>query len=105
MTVADLDNAVEWYARLFGRKPDANPMEGLFEWHLTDTFGVQVWAEPDRAGRSTMVLDVSDLDARARDLDRLGVRHDGPQDASTARVLTLTDPEGNRIVFTAALTG
>jgi hypothetical protein len=63
MTVADLTVATQWYSRLFGREPDARPMEGLIEWHLADAFGVQVWAESDRAGRSTMVLDESDLDA------------------------------------------
>lgn len=58
-TVSDLVAAEDWYTRLFGREPDARPMPGLLEWHLGDTFGVQVWAEPNRAGRSSMVLDES----------------------------------------------
>src|SRR5438046_2877263 len=96
MTVSDLDRAVGWYTRLFGRDLDARPMAGLVEWHLSDTFGVQVWAEPERAGRSTMVLDESDLDARIALLDRAAIDHDGAQDATSSRILDVTDPDGNR---------
>jgi catechol 2,3-dioxygenase-like lactoylglutathione lyase family enzyme len=103
MTVRDLESAVAWYTRLFGRAPDAHPMDGLVEWHLADTFGVQVWAEPERAGYSTMVLYDADLDERAGELNRIGIDHDGIQDATTARVLTLVDLDGNRIVFVAPL--
>jgi catechol 2,3-dioxygenase-like lactoylglutathione lyase family enzyme len=102
MTVTDLDQAVAWYARLFGTGPDARPMEGLAEWHLTPAFGVQVWADPDRAGRSTMVLDESDLDQRIDHLESVGIAHEGPQDASSSRILPLRDPDGNQIVFTGA---
>jgi predicted enzyme related to lactoylglutathione lyase len=103
MTVRDLDQAVEWYGRFFGRKLDANPMDGLVEWHLTKTFGVQVWSEPDRAGHSAMVLDESDLDTRVTELASAGITYDGPQDATTSRIVKLTDPDGNRIVLTAPL--
>ncbi|MEV8435853.1 VOC family protein [Actinosynnema sp. NPDC051121] len=98
-TVADLAVAEDWYTRLFGRQPDARPMPGLLEWHLADAFGVQVWAEPDRAGHSSMVLDESDLDALVARLDEAGIVHDGPQDATSSRILPLLDPDGNRVVF------
>lgn len=100
MTVRDLEAAAGWYTGLFGRGPDARPMDGLVEWHLGDAYGVQVWAEPERAGRSTMVLGESDLDERVALLDRAGIAHDGAQDATSSRILPLTDPDGNRIVFT-----
>ncbi|AXB42350.1 VOC family protein [Amycolatopsis albispora] len=99
-TVTDLEQAVSWYTRLFGREPDARPMDGLVEWHLAATFGVQVWAEPDRAGRGTIVLDEADLGTRAAELDRAGIEHDGPEQATSSRILRLADPDGNRIVFT-----
>ena len=102
-TVSDLDSATTWYTTLFGRGPDANPMPGLLEWHLADTFGVQVWAEPERAGHSSIVFDETDLDARSALLDAAGVTHDGPDDATTTRVLQVSDPDGNRLVFTAPL--
>ncbi len=101
-TVSDLATAERWYSALFMRQPDARPMPGLLEWHLGDTFGVQVWSEPDRAGRSSTVLDESDLDALAARLTRAGLDHPGPQHVTSSRVLLLEDPDGNRVVFTGS---
>lgn len=61
---------------------------------------VQVWAEPDRAGRSSVVLDESDLDALAARLTGSGLDRVAPQRATSSRILLLQDPDGNRIVFT-----
>jgi len=105
MTVTDEAAAEAWYTTLFEGGPAARPMPGLLEWHLTDTFGVQVWAEPDRAGNSTMVLDVPDVNDVSARLDTAGIPHDEPQDATTVRTLLLNDPDGNRIVFTSPLAG
>ena len=102
-TVSDLAAAEDWYTRVFGREPDLRPMPGLLEWHLGDTFGVQVWSEPDRAGQSSIVLDESDVDAVAARLKNVGIVNDGPQKATTSRILALTDPDGNRLVFTGSL--
>lgn len=102
MIVTDEASATGWYARLFGRAPDARPMDGLLEWHLGDAFGVQVWTDPARAGRGAMVLDESDLDALVTALDRAGVDHDGPRDVTSSRILIVADPDGNQIVFTGA---
>lgn len=99
-TVSDLDRAERWYARLFERGPDARPMAGLLEWHLGETFGVQVWSEPGRAGRSSLVLEVDDLDDAAARAAEAGIEHDGPQPGGGARILPLEDPDGNRVVLT-----
>ncbi|GAA3249854.1 VOC family protein [Pseudonocardia petroleophila] len=101
-TVSDLAAAERWYSAVFGRAPDARPMGGLLEWHLGSTFGVQVFAEPDRAGRSSIVLGEDDLDALAARLTDAGVAHDGPQPVTSSRILALQDPDGNRVVFTGA---
>jgi hypothetical protein len=103
-TVSDLAMAEEWYSRLFGREPDSRPMPGLVEWYLTKASGVQVCSEPERAGRSSMVLDESDLDGLAARLNALGIIDDSPQDATSLRILPLVDPDGNRVVFTGAFT-
>ena len=99
-TVSDLATAEQWFSTVLDRQPDARPMDGLIEYHLSDSFGIQVWSEPDRAGRSTVVLDVSDLDALVSRLTEVGVDHPGPQPASSSRILPLNDPDGNRLVFT-----
>ena len=101
-TVADLAPAEAWYSALFDRSPDGRPMDGLIEWHLGDHFGVQVWADPARCGRSTIVLSTDDLDAVSMRLNDAGIEHDGPQQATSTRVLQLGDPDGNRVVLTGA---
>ncbi|MHA3701590.1 VOC family protein [Jatrophihabitans sp. YIM 134969] len=101
-TVSDLPAARAWYTALFGAEPDANPMPGLLEWHLADTFGVQVWSEAGRAGHGSIVLDDTDLDAAAARLTAAGVDHDGITQATSSRILQLTDPDGNRVVLTGA---
>jgi predicted enzyme related to lactoylglutathione lyase len=98
-TVDDLDRAERWYAALFGRRPDSRPMDGLIEWHLSDAAGVQVWREPERSGRSTVLLGADDLDAVAGDLSAAGIAHDGPEPGGSGRVLRLADPDGNRVVL------
>lgn len=100
--VTDLPVAERWYTTLLGSAPHARPMDGLLEWHLGDSFGVQVWRDPDRAGRSSMVLEESDLDALATRLEAEGLHHEGPRPGGGARVLVLTDPDGNHVVVTGS---
>lgn len=97
--VTDLEVAERWYATVFAGAPDARPMAGLLEWHLADSFGVQVWLDPARAGRSAMVIEDSDLDALATRLTAHGIDHDGPQPGGGARLLLLSDPDGNHVAI------
>lgn len=97
-TVTDLGAAERWYAALLGRAPDERPMDGLLEWHVTPGGGVQVWAEPERAGRGTLLLSTDDLDATAARLSGVGIEHDGPQPGGGQRLLQVVDPDGNRVV-------
>jgi predicted enzyme related to lactoylglutathione lyase len=99
-TVSDLGDAERWYTALWERGPDARPMPGLLEWHVGDASGMQVWSEPDRAGRSTVVIGTDDLDAVADRLATAGVAHGGAEPGGGGRVLQLADPDGNRIVLT-----
>ncbi len=100
IATSDLARAEQWYTGLFGREPDARPMSGLIEWRLDAAFGVQVWLEPRRAGHSAVVLDETDLDAAAARLEGAGLAHGGPQPGGGARILQLTDPDGNQVVLT-----
>jgi predicted enzyme related to lactoylglutathione lyase len=97
-TVADSSAAEPWYTALLGRAPDARPMAGLLEWRVAGASGVQVWAEPERAGRSTILLATDDLDATAARLVAAGIASSEPEDGGGARLLRLTDPDGNRVV-------
>lgn len=99
IAVSDQDRAEDWYGRLLGREVDARPMPGLLEWHLADAFALQTWVDPQRAGFSTVVLEVSDLDAEVRRLGSVGIAHGGTQPGGGARILQITDPDGNSIVL------
>src|SRR4051812_1554912 len=98
-TVRDGNAAERWYSKLFGRGPDARPMDGLLEWRFGDAMGLQVWAEPDRAGNSSVVITVDDLDAVAERLRTAGILDATPSEATSSRILPVEDPDGNRIVF------
>lgn len=97
--VTDVDRAENWYARLFDGGPDARPMAGLLEWHLSETFGLQVWKDPSRAGHASVVLAETDLDAAAERLHDVGIRHSGTEPGGGSRILQLNDPDGNHIVL------
>lgn len=98
-TVTDLDRAEEWYTRLFGAPPDSRPMSGLVEWHLSETFGLQIWSDPARAGCSSVLLGETGLDAAADRLHEVGIHHAGPERGGEARILQVRDPDGNHIVL------
>jgi hypothetical protein len=101
VAVADVDAAVPWYERLFGRPPDALPMKGLAEWHFPGGGVVQLVASSDRGGRSLLTLDLDDL---AHELDAMRERglDAGTLDDTTSQkvlIATTTDPDGNQITF------
>lgn len=98
--VTDLEAAERWYSTVLGGGPQARPMEGLLEWHLAPTFGVQVWLDSTRAGNSAMVINESDLDALVASLAASGLNPGSPQPGGGARVLILADPDDNQVVFT-----
>ncbi len=98
--VADLEEAVPFYRALFGREPDLRPMDGLAEWHLDAGGGVQVYEEPERSGRSGVTIGVDDLDQQIAILDASDLVHERPIEATSVTLVSLDDPDGNRIVFT-----
>ncbi|MDV8002568.1 VOC family protein [Rhodococcus sp. IEGM 1408] len=97
--MTDESAAGKWYARLLDREPDDRPMPGLLEWHFGNGFGLQVWAEPERAGHSVVVIEVDDMDAVVSRLTAAGFTLQGPQPGGGRRILVIEDPDGNRVVF------
>ena len=101
VAVADVDAAVAWYERLFGRPPDTRPMEGLAEWHVPAGGVVQLVASADRAGRSLLTLDLDDLQHELAAMRERGLDAGALDDTTSDKVLiaTTSDPEGNAITF------
>jgi predicted enzyme related to lactoylglutathione lyase len=104
LTVSDFDAAVAWYEQLFGRPADRRPMDGLAEWQLSPTGGVQVYRGAEEAGASAVVISVDDIDAHTAELARRGFQletFDTP--SGLFRLATIEDPAGNAITFSQAL--
>lgn len=101
VAVRDVDAAVAWYERLFGRGPDARPMDSLADYHFPSGGVIQLIADPERAGRSLLTLAVDDLARELSDLRARGVDVGDLDDTTSAKVLiaTVTDPDGNAITL------
>lgn len=101
VAVADVEAALPWYERLFGRPADALPMDGLAEWHVPSGGVVQLAASPDHAGRSLLTLDIDDLEHELELLRKRGLDAGALDDTTSDKVLiaTTADPEGNTITL------
>lgn len=99
IAVSNENRAREWCSRLFGRGPDLTPMSGLLAWDFAEEFGLQAWTDPDRAGHSTVVIRTSDLDALGSAVQSAGIAHQGIGPGGGQRILPVSDPDGNQIVF------
>ena len=99
LNCTDLGRSERWFAVLFGRKPDARPMDGLFEWHHGERAGFQLFANPDDAGRGFMTLVVSSVADEHRRLVEAGHKPSEVERADVASIIQLSDPDGNTVVL------
>jgi len=99
LAVKDLGAAVAWYQALLGRAADSQPMPEVAEWKFPRGGWLQIYQLPERAGRGSVTLAVSNLDDTTAHVQKLGV--DTSQRTSGAKVKTLmiVDPDGNHIAF------
>lgn len=105
--VATRDYAVAraWYAGVFGREPDLEPVDGVAEWQVTATAWLQLITDAERAGRSAVRIGVDDLDAQIAELAGAGITAGEPVViADMVRVVDVTDPDGNEVSFVAEFT-
>jgi hypothetical protein len=66
LAVRDLEVSTKWYETLLGQ--GSHPMTEVVEWQLDGGGGLQVYEAPDRAGRGSCTLIVSDIDEIAERL-------------------------------------
>lgn len=91
--------ALDRYERCFGRPADLRPMDGLAEWHLTQTGVVQVVSDSDRGGSALLTLGVEDLNEIIAELAARGLTVGAVTQGVIARIASISDPEGNTITF------
>ena len=98
LAVRDLAVSTQWYERILG--PGAHPMEEVFEWHLPNGGGLQVYAAAERAGQGSCTLIVDDIDDVARTLRDTAVAPDAePSRNAAVDTIMIKDPDGNSIAF------
>lgn len=96
--VSDMGTAERWYTQFFGRTADAQPMDSLTEWRF-DQAVVQVFQDPERAGRAAVNFVVDNLDELRSALAGQGVPTDDPQIVAGGyqRLCVVADPDGNQL--------
>ncbi len=100
VAVRDLDAALPWYRRLFGRAPDIVPNDDEVMWHVSTAGWVYVVRDNERAGRGLVTLCVRDLDAFVAEAAARGAMG-GPivPVGDAGRKAAYHDPEGNLIAL------
>lgn len=98
VAVRDLEAASAWYTRLF-RLAGRSPVPNLVEWVFPRGGRLQVHAEPERAGRGSCTLAVSDLVAEVRHLAELGIEIVVRTANARVSSVSITDPDGNQLAF------
>jgi hypothetical protein len=97
LSCTDFQKSTTWFETLFGRKPDATPMQHLAEWHHGDGAGFQLFQAPAHAGKGTLTLIVTGL---AAERDRLSALKPGNiEHADYVDLVRLRDLDGNLIVL------
>ena len=99
LSCTELSKSTAWFERLFARKPDARPMDGLAEWHHADNAGFQLFENPGDAGHATLTLIVDDIDAEHDRLARAELEPGPVERADTVNLIRLRDPDGNLVVL------
>jgi predicted enzyme related to lactoylglutathione lyase len=101
--VKDLKSASQWYERLFGRAADSKPMSEVAEWKFEGGGWLQVYQLPERAGKGSVTLAVSNLEEQLGDLKQSGINAPPPTRNDTVTVVMIKDPDGNSIALAEAI--
>ena len=95
--VSDIDRSEQWYASLFGRAADNNPMPSLVEWQVRPGAWVQVFSDPDRAGNGLLNFAVDDLESHLAEVGGRGIDPGEIMEANKGvRTCAVTDPTETR---------
>jgi len=98
--VKNQDKAVGWYKKLLGRDADVVPVEGVAEWQLAENAWLQVTADPKRAGSTTVIIGVDDIDAQCNACAAANVSHgEVVEYPDIIKMIEVIDLDGNKVAF------
>jgi hypothetical protein len=78
-------------------------MDGLAEWHFTDSAEVQLHENPANAGKSTLTIGVKNLEPERRRLSEHGLEPGVIEPTKSSFIMRIKDPDGNLIVMMSTL--
>jgi predicted enzyme related to lactoylglutathione lyase len=97
--VADMERSVGWYSRLIGRPPDDRPMEGLVQWRTSDSAGLQLVLDGEKAGSSLVTLVTPEMDAARERLAAASLQLEPDIQGDFGIIAQISDPDGNRLTL------
>ena len=99
VAVTDLDSALKWYEKLFGRPADSRPMAEVAEWKFERGGWLQVYQNLERGGLGSVTLAVSSVQEEAARLEKFGIDTSRRTSGEKVKTLMISDPDGNHIAF------
>jgi hypothetical protein len=103
LSCSDLASSTAWFQILFGRAPDATPMNHLAEWHHGGEAGFQLFENGENAGKGTLTLIVDGLE---QERTRLASLKPGEiERANYVNIFRLSDPDQNLVVLAEPRSG
>ena len=104
--VQDYARATIWYAKLLGRKADLVPVDDVAEWQLADNAWLQVGTDPERAGNTTVVIGVVDIQVQHGLCTKADVSiGEIVEYPDVIKMAETIDPDGNKVVFVQDISG
>lgn len=97
-TVADMGRGEDFYTRLLGRGPDDRPMKGLIQWRQ-NYFGIQLFEDAARAGRSRMTIVTPDIAETRAQLAGRGLTLEPEISGDFGKIAQIYDPDGNQVTL------
>ena len=98
VAVRDLKAATAWYEHLLGAE-GSKPMGEVSEWKAPGGGCLQVFADPERAGSSSVTFAVGDLKQLLAHLRSIQVEPTRTQEGDSVSLAFVQDPDGNQIVL------
>jgi hypothetical protein len=105
ISVKDQAKSESWYKKLLGREADLVPHEGVAEWKIVENAWLQVTTDPERAGYSTVVLGIEDIDQQRKVCEEIGISlGETVVIPELIKMIEIVDPDGNKVAFVQDLT-
>ena len=104
VAVKDQAKSEAYYQQIFGRKADLVPFEGVAEWKIAEGAWVQVGADPEKAGSSTVILGVTDVEKQREICKERGITLSETEEIpGLIKMAEAEDPDANKVVFVQEL--